>query len=319
MTSSGSAERITVDVTEAVVGQRIDRVVSLLLEVSRSVATDLIAGGEVLLDGVVPSKPSVRLEAGQSMVMPEHVVAQAIEADPTVTLAIRFVDDHVIVVDKPAGLVVHPGAGVHSGTLAQGILAQFPEVVEVGEPARPGIVHRLDRGTSGLLVVARSARSYESLTGQLRSRTVAREYRALVYGLPAANEGIIDAPIGRSLRHPTRQTVRADGKAARTAYTVLERFEAADVAFVSFQLETGRTHQIRVHSDAVGHPLVGDDRYGAIRSPHTVIRSATRPFLHAVSLGFEHPDSGEWMEFESPLPADLSELLSAVRAIPART
>ncbi len=319
MTSFGSTERITVDVTEAVVGQRIDRVVSLLLEVSRSVATDLIAAGEVLLDGVVPSKPSVRLEAGQRMVLPEHVVAQAIEADPTVTLAIRFVDDHVIVVDKPAGLVVHPGAGVHSGTLAQGILAAFPEVATVGEPARPGIVHRLDRGTSGLLMVARSVLAYEALTEQLRSRTVAREYRALVHGLPAANEGIIDAPIGRSLRHPTRQTVRADGKSARTAYAVLERFDAADVAFVSFELETGRTHQIRVHSDAVGHPLVGDDRYGAVKSPHAIIRSAARPFLHAVSLGFEHPDTGEWMEFGSPLPADLSDLLNAVRAIPART
>ena len=139
MTSSGSTERITVPVTAAVVGQRIDRVVSLLLEVSRSVATDLISGGEVLLDGVVPSKPSVRLETGQIMVMPEHVVAQTIEADPTVTLAIRFVDDHVIVVDKPAGLVVHPGAGVHSGTLVQGVLAAFPEVEKVGDPARPGV------------------------------------------------------------------------------------------------------------------------------------------------------------------------------------
>ncbi|NNF54803.1 MAG: RluA family pseudouridine synthase [Acidimicrobiales bacterium] len=318
MTSSGSPERITVAVTEAVVGQRIDRVVSLLLEVSRSVASDLIADGEVLLDGAVPSKPSVRLEAGQSMVLPEHVVPHAIQADPTVTLSIRFVDDHVIVVDKPAGLVVHPGAGVHSGTLAQGILAAFPEVANVGEPARPGIVHRLDRGTSGLLMVARSAKAYEALTEQLRSRTVAREYRALVHGLPTANEGIIDAPIGRSLRHPTRQIVRADGRPARTAYTVLERFEAVDVAFLSFQLETGRTHQIRVHADAVGHPLVGDDRYGAVQSPHTIIRSALRPFLHAVLLGFEHPTTGEWMEFESPLPADLSDLLNAVRAIPAR-
>ncbi len=306
---------VRVDVTEAVVGERVDRMVAMLLEVSRSVAVELIAEGGVLIDGQVPVKPSVRLEAGQVVELPDSVIPVGLAPDPAVTLNIHYVDDDVIVVNKPAGLVVHPGAGVERGTLVQGVLAAFPEVAEVGDPARPGIVHRLDRGTSGLLMVARSAAAYASLSSQLKQRTVEREYRALVHGLPAANEGVVDAPIGRSLRHPTRQTVRADGKPARTAYTVLERFESVDAAFLEFHLETGRTHQIRVHSDAIGHPLVGDDRYGSIRSDHAVLRDASRPFLHARSLGFEHPVSGEWQEFVSELPEELETLLQSVRQL----
>ncbi len=162
-------------------------------------------------------------------------------------------------------------------------------------------------------MVARSASAFGSLTEQLRERRVEREYVGLVHGLPGANEGVIDAPIGRSLRHPTRQSVRADGKPARTSYAVLERFVDADVTLLSFRLDTGRTHQIRVHADAIGHPLVGDDRYGAAASSSSVVAACPRPFLHARRLGFEHPVTGRWMEFSSPLPDDLVSVLDALR------
>jgi 23S rRNA pseudouridine1911/1915/1917 synthase len=202
--------------------------------------------------------------------------------------------------------VVHPGAGNTDRTLVNGLLARFPEMAGVGDPARPGIVHRLDKGTSGLLLVARTQLAYDELVAQLAAREVQRGYRALVWGHLETSEGVIDAPIARSDREPTRMAVSAHGREARTHYA-LERTYAEPVAtsLLACRLETGRTHQIRVHLAAIGHPVVGDDRYRGTRSSFRV----ARPFLHAASLGVRHPATGEWLTFTSPLPADLQAVL----------
>lgn len=302
-----------IEVSGALAGERIDRVVAMVLEVSRARAADLIAEGRVAVDGTTIHKPSVRVESGQRIELPAEDRPAALAGDPSVDLDIRYVDADVVVIEKAAGQIVHPGSGVETGTVVQGLLARFPEMSGVGERDRPGIVHRLDKGTSGLLMAARSALAHRGLGEQLRNRQVARTYLALVHGLPTAQEGLIDAPIGRSLRHPTRQAVRAGGKDARTFYTVEERFEDASVALLRFRLETGRTHQIRVHADAIGHPLVGDDRYGVVRSGHPVVAGCPRLFLHAGRLGFQHPRDGRWLEFTSDLPTDLASILSALR------
>ena len=217
----------------------------------------------------------------------------------------------MIVVDKPAGVVVHPDATHDSGTLVAGLLLSYPELARLpelgcGEQDRPGIVHRIDKDTSGLLVVARSPEAYRSLTAQLAERSVKRTYLALACGALESEVGVVDAPIGRSLRYRTRMAVAVGGRPARTHYRVLGRFTAPlEASYLELHLETGRTHQIRVHLAAIGHPIVGDVRYGGDRR-----KSGTkRTFLHATGLGFVNPASGEEMSFTSPLPAELTEVL----------
>jgi 23S rRNA pseudouridine1911/1915/1917 synthase len=213
-------------------------------------------------------------------------------------------------VDKPAGLVVHPGAGQPRGTLVHGLLARYPELADVGDPTRPGIVHRLDKGTSGLLLVARSQAAYEALVAALAARRVHRRYRALAWGSVEAPRGIIDAPIGRSARVATRMAVDARGKEARTRYEVLARYvEPVAVTELACELETGRTHQIRVHLRSIGHPVVGDARYDGARQSLPM----RRPFLHAEHLELAHPVGGEPLAFDAPLPADLTEILAGLR------
>jgi len=236
-------------------------------------------------------------------------VAQSPGPEP-VPVDVRYADEQVIVVAKPAGLVVHPGAGRAHGTLVQGLLAQFPEIAHVGDASRPGIVHRLDRDTSGLLVVARSPGAYEALVAQLAAREVERRYLALVWGVPEAPRGVIDAPIGRSSRRRTRMAISDAGREARTSYEVLDAFPGAGVALLECRLETGRTHQIRVHLAAVGHPVVGDAAYGGNRPAFGL----DRPFLHAHVLGFRHPTTGENLRFEDPLGPDLAPVVEALRA-----
>ncbi|MEO5678582.1 MAG: RluA family pseudouridine synthase [Acidimicrobiales bacterium] len=221
--------------------------------------------------------------------------------EPGITVPVVYEDEHVLVVDKPAGLVVHPGAGSATGTMVHGLLARYPDLVGVGgDDARPGVVHRLDAGTSGLLAVARTTEAYHHLVAQLAARTVERRYRALVHGLVAAPAGLVDGPIGRDPRDPTRHAVAANGKEARTRYEVLDR--GADTTLLACRLETGRTHQIRVHLAAIGHPLVGDVLYGG----HLGL-GLTRPYLHAFRLAFHHPHTGDRVAFESPVPPDLVE------------
>lgn len=300
-----------IEVPNALVGQRVDRAVSLLTGCTRSEATRLIESGAVVVDARPVRRGADRLDEGSRLRIDTGSLTAdpGPEPDPGVEFSIVYEDEDVIVVDKPADLVVHPGAGAPTPTLVAGLLAHDPAIADVGDPGRPGIVHRLDKGTSGLLVVARSADAYEDLVAQLAARTVGREYLAVVEGHLANDRGVVDAPIGRSRRRPTTQAVTADGRPARTQYSVVRRADdpiAASV--VQCRLETGRTHQIRVHLSAIGHPVVGDDRYGA---EHAGLLD--RPALHARRLSFDHPVSGQVLSFESPVPADLAALLGRLR------
>jgi 23S rRNA pseudouridine1911/1915/1917 synthase len=237
-------------------------------------------------------------------------------ADPSVAFEVVFADDDVVVVDKPPGLVVHPGAGHPTSTLVHGLVARFPDLAApVGrpwpDPARPGIVHRLDRGTSGLLVVARTPVAYDNLVAQLAGRGVTRVYRALVTGEVETARGVVDAPVGRSQRTPTRMAVSRRGRPARTHYEVARRFAGPPPAtLLDLSLETGRTHQIRVHLAAIGHPVVGDDVYG--RGRPGPLPTLGRPFLHAAALGFDHPTTGAHLTFTSALPPDLEGALAGL-------
>lgn len=290
-------------------GERLDRFVATMLDCSRSVASALIDEGNVAIGGRVSTSRSMRVDDGMtvSVTYAPETDDVTTDGDPSVVFGVVYEDDDIAVIDKPNGLVVHPGAGTPDGTLANGLVARYPEITAVGEPDRPGIVHRLDRGTTGLMVVARRAPAYEGLVDALAARTVTRTYRAVVWGLPENDRGVIDAAIGRSQRKRTRMTVTNDGRDARTHYEVLERrIDEPAVAFVECRLETGRTHQIRVHMEAIGHPIVGDEVYGRTRA---TLRFG-RPALHAAFLAFTHPVTEEPCAFESALPADMDELVS---------
>lgn len=294
-------------------GMRIDRVVSMLTGAARSEVAALVAEGAVVLDGAVVVQRSTPVAAGGHLsVRRRDRRADAPRADASVRFVVVHADDDVVVVDKPAGLVVHPGSGRRDGTLVHGLLAQFPDLAAlpasgVCDADRPGIVHRLDKGTSGLLAVARTERAYRSLVEQLSAHTVDRRYVTLVHGRVDDERGVIDAPIGRSDRSPTRMAVTASGREARTAYRVLERLEApAPATLLSVALETGRTHQIRVHMNAIGHPVVGDTTYAPRRGFAGL--PGGRLFLHAYRLAFTHPASGGRREFGAALPADLATL-----------
>jgi 23S rRNA pseudouridine1911/1915/1917 synthase len=307
-------DEIVEAVPPALAGQRLDRIVALMLDVSRSVATAVIDAGGATVDGEVATSGKVRLEESQVVTVDPGTVPvdQPPQADDSVEFDVIYEDDTIIVVDKPAGLVVHPGAGNETGTLANGLLARYPELVDVGERIRPGIVHRLDGGSSGLLVVARTRSAVDALIEQFADHSATRVYVALVWGHPDAPHGVIDAPVGRSRRDPLRMAVVADGRWARTEYRVLERYDSpADLALLECRLETGRTHQIRVHLSSINHPLVGDPVYGQ-RRPKLQVE---RPFLHAAELSFVHPATGERVTFVSDLAADLAERLSTLRRV----
>ena len=297
----------------ALAGERIDRVVSMLTELPRAEVAAMIEAGAVRIAGTAVAARSRRVREGDviEVDVPERAPVRVLEGDESVVVPVVHDDADVIVVDKPAALIVHPGAGHDTGTLVQGLLARYPELNDLpgegaGEPDRPGIVHRLDAGTSGLLVVARTASAYHALVAQLSAREVQRHYRALVLGSVEANAGEIDAPIGRSEGDPTKMAVATAGREARTRYEVLARFrDPVPTTLLSCRLETGRTHQIRVHLAAIGHPVVGDARYGGERPALPV----GRPFLHAERLAFVHPRTGELVVFESALPADLEGVL----------
>lgn len=301
-------------IPDALDGERVDRVVALMTGLPRSTVAELVAGGAVRLSGRTVTTRSTRVSSGGEVdVDVPPPVDDTTAPAPEVDVEVVHVDVDIIVVDKAPGMVVHPGSGNAEGTLVQGLLAHYPELGDVGQFGRPGVVHRLDKGTSGLLVVARTARAYDSLVAQLAARTVGRVYLALVWGCPEPAQGQVDAPIGRSRREPTRMTVSSAGREARTSYQVRHCYQSpAPTALVTCRLETGRTHQIRVHLSAIGHPVVGDARYGANRGAsgdfdHLGCR---RPFLHAEELSFDHPATGERLSFVSALPGDLCEVLA---------
>ena len=290
-------------VPESAAGERLDRFLAELPEVaSRGAAERLLAAGAVLVDGVRRPK-SHRLTGGEQLeVDTASLVTAPLTAEP-LELRIAYEDEHLLVVDKPAGLVVHPGAGHAGGTLVQGLLGRG---VAGGDPERPGIVHRLDRDTSGLLVVARTQEAYERLQALVRRRGLEREYLALVRGRPRSRSGRIEAPIGRDRRDATRRSLdTASPKDAVTHFEVVELLRAH--ALLRVRLETGRTHQIRVHLAAIGLPVAGDPTYG-VSEP-----GLERQFLHAARLTFPHPVTGDRVEATSPLPPDLQAALERVR------
>jgi 23S rRNA pseudouridine1911/1915/1917 synthase len=300
------------EVPAALDGLRLDRVVALLTGLSRAEVGRLVDEGAVTLDGRVERLRRRSVRAGQRLAAAVPAGHRGPLADPTVPVVVVYEDDHVVVVDKPAGLVVHHGAGRRGGTLVDGLLARYPELADLPHrdaeaAARPGIVHRLDKDTSGLLVVARSPLALRALAAQFTHHRASRRYVALVDGSPDAASGVVDAPVGRSARQPTKMAVVAGGRDARTHYDVLRRSEhPLAVTLVRLDLETGRTHQIRVHMAAIGHPVVGDTRYA---SPATVARHRTvlgvhRQQLHAAELRIVHPTQGP-MAWTSDIPADM--------------
>jgi 23S rRNA pseudouridine1911/1915/1917 synthase len=296
-------------VPRALDGQRLDRVVALVTGISRAEAAALVDGGDVAVAGAPVTTRSHRVSEGDvvDVDVPERPSGPDLAPEPTVPVPVVHEDADLLVVDKPAGLVVHPGAGQASGTLVNGLLARYPEIRTVGQADRPGIVHRLDKGTSGLMLVARSAPAYERLVAMLGDHAVERRYRTLVWGAPDSPTGLVDAPIGRSTRERTRMAVTVRGKPARTWYEVVRTYsQPVEVTEVVCRLETGRTHQIRVHLASIGHRVVGDARYGGDRQSLPL----HRPFLHAESLALDHPVTGEPLAFSSPLPDDLTEVLA---------
>jgi len=287
-------------------GERLDRFLARLPEVgSRAEAERLLAGGLVAVDGRRQAK-SHRLGGGEALVLsvPERPEA-VLEPEPVAGVAVRYADEHLLVVDKPAGVTVHPGAGRHHGTLVHALLASG--IAGGEEVLRPGVVHRLDRDTSGLLVLARDEETHRRLSRLVRRRELTREYLALVRGRPRSRAGRIEAPIGRDRRDRTRMSLDSDRP--RDAVTHFELVELlAAHALLRVRLETGRTHQIRVHLAAIGLPVSGDAAYGVEGD-----LGLSRQFLHAARLAFRHPMTGEEIDVESPLPPDLAEALERAR------
>jgi 23S rRNA pseudouridine1911/1915/1917 synthase len=289
-------------------GRRIDQALAAWLDVPRNQVVERLAAKAVRVDGRTVAK-SHRLVEGERVVV--DAPAPTARPDPPPPVPIRHEDPHLLVVAKPAGLVVHRGSGTRGATLVDALIAMGVELADVGDPERPGIVHRLDRGTSGLLVIAKSAQAARGLKDVFAEHDIDREYWALVDGVPDPPSATVDAPIGRSRTHRTRFAVDAEGRAAVTHYDVL--VDHGRCAEVAVRLETGRTHQVRVHLSAVGHPVAADDAYGA--SPLGAALGLARPALHARRLGFAHPVTGERIEVEEPLSDDLVAAVAAIAAL----
>lgn len=312
----GTPERYTVEETEQ--GLRLDVFLTQRDgSLSRSQAKRLIEDGSVLIDGK-PARASHRLKSGESVLVrkpppaPSGIVPEAIPLD------ILYEDDAILVVDKPAGMVVHPAAGNSRGTLVNALQFHCGSLSAVGGVMRPGIVHRLDKGTSGLMVVAKSDEAHQRLSDQFKKRQVSKLYTALVHGSLKQDEGAVDAAVGR---HPVERkkmsTASRRGKPALTRWRVLERYGA--FTLLEARIETGRTHQIRVHLGSLGHPVAGDSVYGGakrvIEPPalRAVLKKLARQALHASRLSFRHPVTGREMTFESPLPEDMAEVIRFLR------
>lgn len=299
-------------VPEGLDGERIDTALSRALGLSRTVAAQIAQDGGVEQDGVRVGKSDRALAGARlDVVLPEPARPLEIVAEPVPGMSIIHEDDAIIVVDKPVGVAAHSAAGWHGPTVIGGLAAAGHRIATSGAAERQGIVQRLDVGTSGVMVVAKGEHAYSVLKRAFKQRTVSKTYHALVQGLPDPVVGTIDAPIGRNPRRDGLYAVRSDGKHAVTHYRVLEAFRAASL--LEIDLETGRTHQIRVHMSATKHPCCGDLPYAA--DPVLAQRlGLTRQWLHAVRLGFEHPETGEFMEFVSEYPQDLHNALERLQA-----
>ncbi|WP_367136747.1 RluA family pseudouridine synthase [Saccharothrix sp. HUAS TT1] len=302
----------TLPVPDGLDGMRVDAGLAKLLGLSRTVVAALTESGDVVLDGQ-PAGKSDRLVAGAvlEVTLPEPERPVQVQAVPVEGLVVLHEDDDIIVVDKPVGVAVHPSPGWTGPTVVGGLAAAGIRIATSGAAERQGVVHRLDVGTTGVMVVAKSEGAYSALKHAFKERTVDKLYHALVQGHPDPIKGTIDAPIDRHPKHDYKFAVMANGKPSITHYEVVEAFRAASLLDV--HLETGRTHQIRVHFSALRHPCVGDLTYGA--DPVLAKRlGVTRQWLHARTLGFHHPADGQWVSFTSEYPADLADALESLRA-----
>jgi 23S rRNA pseudouridine1911/1915/1917 synthase len=305
-------DRRTLSVPDGLEGERLDAALARLFGLSRTRAAELVGAGDVLVDGE-PATKSDRVHGGARLdvTLPSPAGPVQVVAEPVPGMRIVHDDDDVVVVDKPVGVAAHPSPGWTGPTVVGGLAAAGYRVSTSGATERQGVVHRLDVGTSGLMVVAKSERAYTALKREFRERTVEKIYHALVQGHPDPLRGTVDAPIDRHPTHDYKWAVVADGKPSVTHYDTLEAHRAASL--LEIRLETGRTHQIRVHLAALRHPCVGDLTYGA--DPTLAARlGLTRQWLHAVRLAFEHPSTGERLELTSAYPQDLSAALERLRA-----
>lgn len=299
-------EEVTRRVTDADAGSRFDKLVASTAGVSRAAAAMLVADGEATLNSRI-AKGNTRVEVDDRITV--RISAPAALALVPMPIEIAYHDDEVLVVNKAPGRVVHPGAGHDNDTLVNGLVYQYEELSGLGEERRWGLVHRLDKDTSGLLMVARTPAAFDGLRSQLSAREVERVYTALVHGSVQTSTGTVDAPIARDPQQPTKMAVVQSGRFARTHFQTIERWRDHDLLRVT--LETGRTHQIRVHLQSIGHPVVGDPVYG---DRLTSIADPGRVWLHATSLRFRHPMTDEEIRVSAPLPRDLVESLEALRA-----
>ncbi|MDQ4086142.1 MAG: RluA family pseudouridine synthase [Actinomycetota bacterium] len=306
-----TSEQRSLLVPDGLAGERLDAALARMFGLSRTQAAGLVADGLVRLDGGTPAK-SDRVHAGALLDVEIPVLVDPVEVVPETVEGVRVVhdDEHVVVVDKPVGVAAHPSPGWNGPTVVGHLAGAGFTIATAGAAERQGVVHRLDVGTSGLMVVTKSEAAYSRLKRSFRQREVDKTYHALVQGHPDPLRGTIDAPIGRHPRHDYKFAVVEAGKPSVTHYETLEAHRYASL--LEIDLETGRTHQIRVHLSAVKHPCVGDLTYGA--DPSLAGRTGlTRQWLHAVRLGFRHPDTDAWVEFESPYPDDLQHALDVVR------
>jgi len=306
------AEHRSLPVPDGLDGLRLDQAISRLFGLSRTVAAAVVEAGDVLVDGI-PRPKSDKVSAGDwlEVTLPAPAAPPRVESEPVPGLRVVYSDDDIAVVDKPVGVAAHPSPGWTGPTVIGGLAALGHRVSTSGAAERQGVVHRLDVGTTGLMVVAKSERAYTVLKRAFKSREVDKHYHAVVQGHPDPLRGTIDAPIDRHPHHDYRWAVVSGGRPSTTHYDTLEAFPAASL--LDIKLETGRTHQIRVHFSALRHPCVGDLTYGA--DPTLAARvGLSRQWLHARSLGFVHPSTGEYVRFESGYPADLAHALSVLRS-----
>ena len=309
--SSIGLEQRTVTVPDGLAGERVDAAIARMFGLSRTRAAELIRAGYVSVDGAAPAK-SDRVEPGALLDVSIPAAVDPVAVVPEVVEGIKIVhdDDAIVVIDKPVGVAVHPSPGWSGPTVVGHLVAAGFRIATSGAAERQGIVQRLDVGTSGVMVIAKSETAYSVLKNAFRRRTVDKVYHALVQGHPDPLQGTVDAPIGRHPRHDYKFAVMADGKHSITHYETLEAHRFASLLEV--HLETGRTHQIRVHMAALKHPCVGDLTYGA--DPSLAARvGLKRQWLHAVRLGFEHPESGEYVEYVTDYPDDLQHALDVLR------
>jgi 23S rRNA pseudouridine1911/1915/1917 synthase len=321
------AEQISVTAESGEAGERIDRLLAQRLPaLSRSRLKGLIEGGNLTVEGARVVQPSAKVRAGQRLVL---TLPPAEEADPkaeAIALDILYEDEDLLVLNKPAGMVVHPAPGNESGTLVNALIAHCGEsLTGIGGVKRPGIVHRLDKDTSGVMVAAKTESAHTALSAAFAARDIDRRYQAVVWGLPSPSKGEIEGNIGRSPRNRKKMAVvPGGGKPALTRYSVVKSLAGGGAALVECKLMTGRTHQIRVHMTEIGHPLIGDPLYGGPSrqrlsrlSPGAAAaaRAFPRQALHAATLGFKHPRSGEYLNFVTNLPLDIVDLIQSLESL----